>query len=163
MTKKTVKMMLSMMTAMAMVCTPMTVIAAGIDEAGQIVDGSELTLSDYVEDEKLVLTRGNHLAKGVVTLNNQGNCVVGIGGETSCYKDCDTVICNLYLEQKNSDGVWYTYDYWNYSTTNDHGLLVSTTRSVEGGHWYRAKGSHIAILNNAIESATTVTDGIWID
>lgn len=137
--------------------------SAGIEEAGMVVDGSKLTLLDYVEDEALILTRGNHLAKGTVTLNNQGNRVVGIGGNTTCHVDCDTVICNLYLEQKDSEGYWNTYDYWNYSTTNDHGLLVSTTKKVAGGHWYRAKGGHIAILNNAIESTTTITNGIWIN
>lgn len=163
MKNKTVKMMLSVIAAMTMVCTPWTAFAAGLDEAGQIVDGSELTLSDFVEDEKLVLTRGSYLAKGTVTLNNLGNCVAGLSGETTCYVDCDTVICNVYLEQKNDEGNWYTYDYWNFSTTDDHGLLVSTTCDVEGGHWYRAKGSHIAILNNAIESTTTATNGIWID
>lgn len=163
MKKKTVKMMLSVITAMTMVCTPWTAFAAGLDEAGQIVDGSELTLSDFVDDESLVLARGAHLAKGTVTINNLGNRVVGLSGNTTCHVDCDTVICNIYLEQKNDEGNWYTYDYWNFSTTDDHGLLVSTTCDVEGGHWYRAKGSHIAILNNAIESTTTATDGIWID
>lgn len=163
MKKKTVRMMLTAIAAMTMVFTPMTALAAGFDEAGQIVDGSELTLSDFVEDEKLVLARGIHLAKGTVSLTNLGNRVVGLSGDTTCHVDCDTVICNIYLEQKNDEGVWYTYDYWNFSTTDDHGLLVSTTCDVDGGHWYRAKGTHIAILNNAIESTVTVTNGIWID
>lgn len=163
MKKKTVRMMLSVIAAMATVCTPGTVLAGGIDEAGQIIDGSELILSDFVEDEKLVLTRGNHLAKGTVSLTDLGNCEVGIGGSTTCHVDCDTVICNIYLEQKDSEGYWNNYDYWNFSTTDNHGLLVSTTCDVDGGHWYRAKGTHIAILNNAIESTVTVTNGIWID
>lgn len=163
MKKKTVRMMLSAIAAMAMVCTPGTVLAGGIDEAGQIIDGSELTLSDFVEDEKLVLTRGNHLAKGTVSLTDLGNCEVGLGGSTTCHVDCDTIICNIYLEQKDDEGYWNNYDYWNFSTTDDHGLLASTTCDVDGGHWYRAKGAHIAILNNAIESTVTVTNGIWID
>lgn len=157
------KMLMSAITAITMVCAPITAYAASLDEAGQIVDGSELTLSDFVEDEKVVLARGCHLAKGTVTINNLGNCEVGLGGSTTCHVDCDTVICNIYLEQKNDEGYWYTYDYWNFSTTDDHGLLVSTTCDVDGGHWYRAKGAHIAILNNAIESTTTATNGIWID
>lgn len=163
MKKKIVKMMLSVVTATMMVCIPETILAVGMDEAGQIIDGSELTLSDFVEAEKLVLTRGSHLAKGTVTLSDLGNCVAGLSGNTTCHVDCDTVICNIYLEQKDTDGYWNTYEYWNFSTTDDHGLLVSTTCDVDGGYWYRAKGSHIAILNNAIESITTITDGIWID
>lgn len=163
MKKKAVKMMLTAIAAMTMVCIPTTAFSAGFDEAGQIVDGSELTLSDFVEDEKLVLARGAHLAKGTVSLTNLGNRVVGLSGDTTCHVDCDTIICNIYLEQKDDDGYWNTYQYWNFSTTDDHGLLVSTTCDVDGGHWYRAKGAHIAILNNAIESTTTATDGIWID
>lgn len=154
---------LSAMTAATMICSPLSVLASGIEEAGNIVDGSQLTLSDFVEDEVLILTRGNHLARGSSSITNLGGRVVGVGGETTCFKDCDTVICNLYLEQKNSAGNWYTYDYWDYSTTNDHGLQVSTTKKVAADHWYRVRGSHIAILNNAIESAVTLTDGIWID
>ena len=154
---------LSVLTAATMICSPLSVLASGIEEAGSIVDGSLLTLSDFVEDEVLILTRGNHLAKGSSRLTNLGNRNVGVGGETTCFVDCDTVICNLYLEQKNSAGNWYTYDYWNYSTTNDFALQVSTTKKVAADHWYRVKGTHIAILNNAIESTTTATDGIWID
>ena len=163
MKKRSVTKMLSVLLIGAAICTPVMASASVWDEAGTVVDGSALTLSDYVEDESLILTRGNHLGRGSSSLTNKGNRVVGVGGETTCYVDCDTVICNLYLEQKNDAGNWYTYDYWNYSTTNDHIRQVSTTKKVAADHWYRVKGSHIAIKNNAIESTATATDGIWID
>lgn len=162
MKKHVVKRMLSIVAAASMLCMPLAVSAEGFDEAGAVVDGSTLTIHDFVEDEKLVVMRGAHLAKGTSRITNLGNRTVGVGGDTTCYVDCDTVICRLYLEQKDSDGYWNNYDSWNYSTTNDHGLLVSTTKKVAGQHWYRVKGSHIAILNNKIESTTTATDGIWI-
>lgn len=163
MKKRNAVKLLSVLLLGAAIGSPVTALASSVDEAGAVVDGSKLTLSDYVEDESLILTRGNHLARGAARLTDKGNRTVGVGGETTCYVDCDTVICNLYLEQKDSAGYWNSYDYWNYSTTNDHGLQVSTTKKVAGGHWYRVKGSHIAILNNAIESTATVTNGIWID
>lgn len=161
MKKKAVKRLLATVAA-ALLCMPMAVSAAGLDEAGNVIDGSKLTINDFVEDESLIALRGAHLAKGTSRITNLGNRTVGVGGDTTCYVDCDTVICRLYLEQKDSDGYWNNYDSWNYSTTNDHGLLVSTTKKVAGQHWYRVKGTHIAILNNKIESTNTITNGIWI-
>lgn len=161
MKKKAVKRLLAVVSA-ALLCMPMAVSAAGLDEAGHVIDGSKLTINDFVEDESLIVMRGAHLAKGTSSITNKGNRTVGVGGDTTCHVNCDTVICRLYLEQKDSEGYWNNYDYWNYSTTNDHGLLVSTTKKVAGQHWYRVKGAHIAILNNKIESTNTITDGIWI-
>ncbi len=161
MKKRTGMTMLAVIAAGMMTLSPLTAVA-GIEEAGQIVDGSKLTLSDFVEDKEVVLTKSNYLGDGMIRVNNLGNHVLGVSGSTNCHVVCDTVICNLFLEQKDEDGIWYTYDYWNYSTTNDHALVVATTRNVEGGHWYRARGAHIAIKNNAIESISTETDGIWV-
>ena len=142
---------------------PGTTVWAGLEEAGTVVDGSELTLFDFVEDEQVVLTRGNHLAHGSVAIDNQGNRVVGLSGITNCHVDCDTLVCNLYLEQKDSEGYWNNYGIWKYTKNDHHYLLASTTKRVAADHWYRVKGSHIAILNNEIESCVTITDGIYID
>lgn len=163
MRRKTVVSILSVIAAGMMVFSPMTAFAAGIEEAGQTVDGSVLTLSDYVEDTETVRTRSNFLGNGSVNLTNLGNHVLAIGGTTNCHVDCDTVYCNVYLEQMDDEEYWYTYELWNHNTTNVHTLMVSETCVVEGGYWYRARGGHVAILNNAIESITTATNGIWVD
>lgn len=149
-----------------MVCSmlSMTVpVAAEVSlDKNVLYDGSALINGDYAEDTVSILTRGNHLSNGVTSIRNKGSRVVGISGTTSCHKTCDTVVCNLYLEQLSDSGSWYTYAYWKCSTTNAYTYSPSKTYSVEGGHWYRVRGGHSATLNGVRESVTTKTDGIWI-
>lgn len=141
-----------------------SVSAAGFSEAGKIVDGSLLTTESSAQDTKTILTRGNYLASGGAEIANLGNRVVGISGSTTCHVTCDTVICNMYLEQYNEEtDVWNSYEYWNSSDTNVYKNTVYYEQKVEGGHWYRVAGGHIAIKNGSIESTTTTTDGIWIE
>lgn len=164
--KRRKRILIACMTAAMLFTTvfsAMTVSAAGLDLAGTVVDGSLLTTDTETEDSTSVLTRGNILMRGTLKLSNLGNRTVGIGGSTTCHVTCDTVICNLYLEQLHADGNWYTYDYWNYSTTNAYSLTKSVQPKVAGGHWYRAVGGHIAIKGTTVESVSTETDGIWID
>ena len=138
--------------------------AAGRSEAGKSVDGSLLTTASEVQDTKTILTRGNYLASGTAQLTDLGDRVLGIAGSTSCHSICDTVICNMYLEQYNEEtGAWNSYEYWNSSATGVYEHTVTYEQEVEGGHWYRLCGGHIAIKNQNIESTTTMTNGIWVD
>lgn len=137
--------------------------AAGLAEAGQVVDGSVLTAETSVEDTKFFKTKGNILATGTAKLSNQGDSKVAITGITVCHLTCDQVICNVYLEQLSDDGFWNNYDYWNYSKTDAVSLAKTKVVKVPGGHWYRARGGHMAIKGKEIESITTATNGIWID
>lgn len=138
--------------------------AAGLDWTGSVVDGSILTTESVVQDQVTVLTRGNLLADGTVQLVNLGGRVLGIAGTTNCHVTCDKVICNVYLEQLNEEtGVWNSYKYWNSSNTSVYAHTVVYEHKVEGGHWYRLGGGHIAIKGTAIETITTMTDGIWVD
>lgn len=138
--------------------------AAGWSEAGKIVGGSLLTTEPEVQDTKTILTRGNYLACGTADLSNLGNRVLGIAGSTTCHSVCDTVICNMYLEYLDEEtGAWNSYEYWNSSDTGVYSHTVYYELEVEGGHWYRLCGGHIAIKNQNIESTTTMTDGIWVD
>ena len=123
----------------------------------------ELKDATFVEDTQYVLTRGNHLASGHIQLSNQGGRVLLIAGKTDCHMTCDKVTCNLYLEQMDDDGNWYTYKYWYGSTTNAYTYAPTRTTSVEGDHWYRARGAHMATKNGTIESVSTLTNGIWVD
>lgn len=129
---------------------------AGFPTSCTLVEG------DAAEDTATILTRGNHLAQGYIRLENEGNRVVRITGTTDCHRTCDKVICNMYLEQMDDNGNWYTYKYWNCYTTNASTYSPAKNVSVEGGHWYRASGGHSAILNGVTESVSTGTNGIWI-
>jgi len=128
-----------------------------------LYDGSALVDDDTAEDTVNILTKGNHLAQGRGQITNKGNRKVYVGGTTSCYLTCDKVICNLYLEQLSDNGSWYTYKYWTGYNTNVYTYSQSRTVSVAGGHWYRVRGGHSAILNGVTESVGSYTDGIWID
>ena len=88
---------------LSMLFGAVTVSAAGRSEAGKIVDGSLLTTESEVQDTRTILTRGNYLAKGTAQLTDLGDRVLGIAGSTTCHYVCDTVICNMYLEQYNEE------------------------------------------------------------
>lgn len=127
------------------------------------VEGLEDEGVSFVEDTQYVLTKGNHLSSGNIQLSNLGSRVLAISGTTNCHMTCDRVTCNMYLEQMDSNGNWYTYKYWLCSTTNTYAYSPERTTSVDGGHWYRARGAHIAIKNGVSESVSTITNGIWVD
>ena len=128
------------------------------------VEETELTDASFVEDTQYVLTRGNHLSSGRVQLEDKGNRLLALSGNTTCHMVCDKVTCNLYLEQLDDEsGDWYTYKYWLCSTTNAYSYSPERTVTVEGDHWYRARGAHMATKNGTIESVSTATDGIWVD
>lgn len=133
-----------------------------LDKKLSIFDGSTLIDGDYAENQESVLARGSILSHGVSKIEDKGGRKVAVGGITSCYVYCDKVICNLYLEQLDEDGHWYTYKFWNLYTTNASEYMPTKVVSVEGGHWYRARGGHVAEDNGTRESVSTKTDGIYI-
>ncbi len=128
-----------------------------------LYDGSALIDGDFAEDTVSILTRGNHLSNGVSSIQDDGGRVVTVSGTTTCHKKCDTVICNLYLEQLSDNGNWYTYKFWQCSTTGVASYSPTRSTSVEGDHWYRVRAAHSAVLNGVTESVGTATNGIWID
>lgn len=147
-----------------MLSASVPVSAAGLDSAGSVVDGSLLTTEAIVKDQVSVLTRGNILADGTIQLANLGGRVLGIAGTTNCHRVCNQVICNVYLEQLDEEtGSWSPYESWNSSDTNVYAHTVYYEYKVEGGHWYRLGGGHIAIKGTTVESIATMTDGIWVD
>lgn len=149
----------------AMSCCMLCSVGASADQLDKklsIYDGSTLIEGDYAEDQESLLTRGNILAYGVTKIENKGNRVVLAAGTTACHIYCDKVVCNLYLEQLDDDGNWYTYKFWKLYTTNAADYMPSRSVSVEGGHWYRVRGGHVAEDNGTRESVSTKTDGIYI-
>lgn len=136
--------------------------ADSLSEKATIFDGSTLIEGDYAEDKESVLARGSILSHGISQITNKGGRVVAVGGTTICHVYCDKVTCNLYLEQLDDEGHWYTYKFWNLYTTNAPDFMTSRTVSVEGGHWYRVRGAHAAVKDGMRESVSTKTNGIYI-
>ena len=161
--RKRVGALFLMLTMMCTMLFSTVQVSAGVEQAGLTVDGSLLTTDSVVEDTALILTRGNILNSGSAQLSNMGDRKLGIAGSTICHVYCDTVICNMYLEQLNEEtGVWNSYENWNASDTNVYQLIACYEYKVEGGHWYRVGGGHSAIKNGTTESVTTTTNGIYI-
>ena len=162
--KRRVGALFLMLTMMCTMLFSAVQVSAGVEQAGLTVDGSLLTTDSVVEDTASILTRGNILNSGNAQLSNMGDRKLGIAGSTICHVYCDTVICNMYLEQLNEEtGVWNSYESWNSSNTNVYQLITCYEHKVEGGYWYRLRGGHIAIKGDTIESITTATDGIWVE
>lgn len=158
---KNIALVCVLMVSFCMLCS-VKVSAIGLEEKLSIYDGSTLIDGEYAEDTEQILTRGNLLANGTVSITNKGSRVVAVSGTTACHLTCDKVICNLYLEQLDDDGNWYTYKFWNLYTTNAASYSPTKTYSVEGGHWYRARGAHSAVKSGTTESVGTTTNGIYI-
>lgn len=116
-----------------------------------------------VSDTNHVLTRGNFLNFGSVTLSKVSSTRVLMTGITSCHRVCDKIGVDLYLEQSTDGGVHYgNYRRWMFTGENDTSHTVTMELIVQPGYWYRLRGGHVAVVGNDGESVTTKTDGIYI-
>ncbi len=115
-----------------------------------------------VSDTTHVLTRGNYLSFGSVTLSKVSSTRVLMTGVTACHRVCDRVGVALYLEQ-SIDGVNYaSYRHWRFAGENENSHAETIELIVQPGYWYRLSGAHVAIVGNDGESVSTMTDGIYV-
>ncbi len=115
-----------------------------------------------VSDTNHVLTRGNYLNFGSVTLSKVSSTRVLMTGITACHRVCDRVGVALYLEQ-STDGIHYaTHRYWKFAGENESSHAETLEVIVQPGYWYRLRGGHVAIMGNDGESVVTTTDGIYV-
>ena len=130
--------------------------------AEETLDGSKLTYEEESTGEFHNVLRGAILDSGRVTITNKGNCQINCYGNTSCFRICDRIELNIYLE-RSSGSSWSSYTSWKYSTTDDTSLGRSNTITVPGGYYYRLRGYHACEKSGyGRESNSSFTDGIWI-
>ena len=138
---------------------------------GQTVDGSLLTSQMSAFDEKPlvpespfgdVVPYGTYLSNGGSGITNRGNGVVYISGQTNCYRVSDKVQVYLYLE-KLSNGGWGTIKTHSSTANNTYVVDTGMLFSVQKGHYYRVKGTHIAKKGSTVESCNTCTNAIYIN
>lgn len=141
-----------------------TSLAAELD----IVDGSVLTTEKSATDSKeLVLQEGNiipygtYLSNGTAGINDQGNGVVYISGETYCYRVSDKVYVELYLQRLTNNG-WSTIKTQSSIAKNTYVTYAGVSFAVSKGYYYRVKGYHYAKKGSTVESTYTCTNGIYI-
>lgn len=132
------------------------------DHLGEMLDGSMLTDEQEAEDTVTPRLRSSFLAQGFVKIVNNGNGVVGIGGSTSCFSDCDVVKLNLYLERSHGDSNFSSYKSFTYVAYNENYLGRSMNYAVEKGYYYRLRGYHYASKGGEAENLISRTDGIYI-
>ncbi|MCD8396451.1 MAG: DUF6147 family protein [Lachnospiraceae bacterium] len=131
---------------------------------GTVVDGSLLTEETEVTAMAYPKARWTYLSDGTGTLAVTGTRTVRLSGSTTAVQSVDVIYVNMYL-QRLVNGTWCTYYIGTRATEyNDYfAYITETGLSVEGGYYYRAKGSHVINENGTIESISSYTDGIWID
>lgn len=132
------------------------------DHLGEMLDGSKLTDEQEAEDTVTPRLRSSFLAQGFVKIVNNGNGVVGIGGSTSCFSDCDVVKLNLYLERTKGDTGFSSYKSFTYVAYNENYLGRSMNYAVEKGYYYRLRGYHYASKGGEAENLGSMTNGIYI-
>lgn len=148
-----------------------TVVFAASD--GDIVDGSMLTHEQNAEDTKLFMPTspsenpeislyGDYLARGSVSIVDQGNGVVYVSGETNCWSVCNSVSINVYL-QRLVNGSWQTVASRSHTSNNTPYTSYGISLAVRKGYYYRVTGSHSVTHNGRTESTSTATDAIYID
>jgi hypothetical protein len=139
---------------------------------GQTIDGSLLTSNAEAFDTKPLIPEnpfeseispyGTYLSNGTAGITDHENGVIYVSGETSCYRTCDSVQVNLYLERL-ANGSWYTVSMHPHTSYNtyfaSHGLYLSVAK----GYYYRVRGGHVAKKGITTETVTTCSNGIFID
>lgn len=116
-----------------------------------------------VTDKKTVLTRGNFLNYGTITLTRIDIMKIRITGDVAAHKVCDKLGLDLFLE-KSSDGEYFeSYRQWQFTKENDSFFWKGLELIVPGKQWYRLRGSHIAILGNDGESVVTLTKKLYVN
>lgn len=118
--------------------------------------------TDTVTDTSTILTRGNFLNYGTVSMTKVSSTRVRITGITEAHRTCDKLGVDLYL-YKSSDGTNFSsHRQWYFSKENDHVLGQTLEVIVPSGYWYRLGGGHVAVLNNEGESTTTMTNRLYV-
>lgn len=142
----------------------LSVYAEGLDELGQVVDGSLLTNNPHVEDSATPRERGSllgYIRSSLDTLKEKPG-VLEIKGETGATVVADHLYLGLILEQKMG-GEWFEYCRWNVIGEKIITIEKKIEVPVEQGYYYRLRGIHTVTLANDEQSMQTVTDATWVE
>lgn len=154
--KKVVLLCMAVM-MLATVFTPNTLIYGAPAESSLYNDVTEIS------DRSTILTRGNYLNYGAVTLTKLDSMKIRISGETAAHRVCDTLVVDLYL-YRSSDGIHYeNYRKWSFEKQNGSYFWKVLEVIVPRGYYYAIGGNHMAFYNGDGESTTTYAEGLWVN
>ena len=118
---------------------------------------------DAVSDKVDLLQRNGHLDFGEIVLTKLSPTRAAIFGTTQAYHACPTLQLNLYVDKYDTDTQeWEQWRYWEFSENNVDSLTRELEIIVRSGYYYSVRGYHICTHGNVIESAETITDGLYI-
>lgn len=138
-----------------------TVEAKALDYEGTVVDGSVLTDQIMAQDETFALGKGTDFYRGGTQISKIDSKTVNVYGFTFANHTCDSLDLYLSLEQYKN-GTWNTYGIYEFTADNTSALSKSKNVTVERGYYYRVRGYHRTYNDGRQESASTVTDGIYV-
>ncbi len=147
---------LSVLMAVAVLSPNTLVYGASDGETSIYEDVAEVT------DKSTILTRGNFLNYGSVTLTRIDLMKVRLVGDTAAHRVCDRLGLALLLERSEDGKHYESYRQWKFSKENDSFFWMGLEVIVPAGYWYRLGGGHVARMGNEAESVTTLTDGIYV-
>lgn len=105
---------------------------------------------------------GTYIASGSCEIQDLGSGMVRIAAITSCYRTCDTVTADAYLESKEG-GSWWTVTYKLGSGSNTNYVRTYKDVAVARGQYYRVEGSHSTQKGSKIETSWSVTSNMYIN
>lgn len=147
----------ALVTALVTVFTSGTLIYGAPNETSLYKDVTEIS------DKSTILTRGNYLNYGAVTLTALDSMKIRISGETAAHKVCDTLFIDFYL-YRSKDGINYE-NYRNWSFEKDDGSYFWKVLEliVPSGYYYGITGIHSALYKGTIEMTKTHCEGLWVN
>lgn len=118
---------------------------------------------DTVSDKVSILKRSGHLDFGEISLTKLSPTRASIFGTTQAFHACPTLELNLYVDKYDTKtGDWEQWRYWEFSENNVDSLTKSLEIIVRSGYYYSVRGYHTCVHGDVIETAETVTDGLYI-
>ena len=118
---------------------------------------------DTVSDKVDLLQRSGHLDFGEISLTKLSPTRAAIFGTTQAYHTCPELQLNLYVDKYDTDTQeWEQWRYWEFSENNVDSLTRELEIIVRSGYYYSVRGYHTCIHGDVMETAETITDGLYI-
>lgn len=162
------KVLLSVISVLTMTaCSALPIMASGLQDVGLYeADVQERSLLDeinWVSDITYTRVRNAHLNYGSIELMKVSPTRARIGATTQAHHTCPEIWMDIYVDKYDPDTqMWNQWRYWEYSTTNNDHLTKNMEIIVQSGYYYSVRGYHSCRHGEVLETATTMTDGLYI-
>lgn len=134
-------------------------------------EDSEFNLAEQFTDSVVVLEetdffpmpRGAFLKLGNLTLGDNGDGTLAVGGFTHAHQVSEQLELNIILQQSKDGEGWMDVCSWDATRYNDTLLMKGFTVLVPLKHYYRLRAIHLVSDGDVLEYISNITAGIMID